>query len=340
MKKNLVLIILFTVFLILSAVFFVFFVKTDKFSFQAAGGGATLALSPASSNVTIGNTFTVSVILNTGGQATAGSDAYINYNPQDLEVQDALSGTNGVQIQPGTLYAQTTWNNVNTTTGKIIFSGSVNSGAAGYNGTGTLASITFKALRTANPSAVSFDFTLGATNDSNVILKTTGTDITDLLDSVVNGSYVLAPSDVPATVKIQLQGRSNKADTTNTNIEVRNIGQTLPLFQKNNLSTDIAGTGTFTISGVPSGNYDFRIKVGYYLTKTLTNLPLIGPLTLDFGTLRGGDLNNDNIVNGLDFTYLVNKWTQNDPIADINKDGTVNNADFVVIDADWFMQGN
>ena len=72
----------------------------------------------------------------------------------------------------------------------------------------------------------------------------------------------------------------------------------------------------------------------------MSNIPLTAPLTLDFGTLGGGDLNNDNIVNGLDFTYLVNKWTQNDPIADINKDSTVNNADFAVIDANWFMQGN
>jgi len=87
-------------------------------------------------------------------------------------------------------------------------------------------------------------------------------------------------------------------------------------------------------------SYDFKLKVNYYLTKALQNVVFSENMDLDFGALRGGDLNNDNIVNGLDFTYLVNKWTQNDPIADINKDGTVNNADFVVIDAGWFMQGD
>ena len=343
MKKNLVLIILVGVFIILLIVFIIL-VRTNKISFQAAGGTATLTLNPSTSTVTTGSTFNVAIVLNTGGQSSAGADARLNYNPQDLEVQDFNSGTSGIQIQPGTnvgpLFSQTTWNSVDPATGKINFSGVINSGAAGYNGTGTLATITFKALRVASSSSVTFDYTDGSENDSNVWLKTTGTDVTDLLLSVGTGSYNLIPPSVPTTVRFQLQGRSGKADTTNTTFEIRNVGQVPLVFQKNDLTTDATGNGSLTITSVPTGNYDFKIKVSNYLTKTLPNTSLNAPLTLDFGTLLGGDLNNDNIVNVLDFTYLVSKWNTADTIADITKSGQVNGGDFVVIDSNWLKQGN
>lgn len=336
MKKHLVLIILIAVFLILSIVFVVL-IKTGKLTNLAATNNAILSLSPAGGNYIIGNNFTLNIIIDTGGQATSGTDIYLNYNPQDLKVIDADLVTPGVQIQAGNLYSQKLWNSVNETTGKIVFSTSVNTGEPSYNGTGTVASVTFQPLRTASPTPVTFDFiAVGATNDSNVTLAGIATDI---LGSVANGSYNLAPPDVPTTVRIQLEARPGKAATSDTAIEVRNVDQAPIIFQKTNLITDANGTGTLTISGLSAGNYDFKIKANHWLYKTLANLPISSPLTLDFGILKGGDLLVDNQINGGDFTYLKQKFMTNDAVADINQDGIVNTIDFSVIYTNWGLNG-
>ncbi len=144
-----------------------------------------------------------------------------------------------------------------------------------------------------------------------------------------------------ANIKIVLPVSSKNYASNNVSLKVYPVGQSVSVFENNNIVIDSSGNSQNNLSGLVVGqSYDFKLKVNYFLTKVLRNVVFSENMTLDFGALRGGDLNNDNIVNGLDFTYLVNKWTQNDPIADINKDGTVNNADFVVIDANWFMQGD
>lgn len=332
MKKNLTFILI-GIFVLVIVILIIALVKSGKISPQAATG-VTLALSPSSGNKTVNNNFTVDIVLNTNLQETAGTDIIINYNPADLEVQDANTGVTGVQIAPGTLYASYPINSVNTTTGKISFSGIITPGGTGYTGTGTLATITFKALRIAT-SNVTFSFTAGSTTDTNVTSKTTYTDI---LESVTNGAYNIVPADVPVTMSLTLQGRTNHTSSA-TDLKVLTPGTSTIVFEKNNISTDASGNATFTITGVPAGNYDFRVKVNNFLTKTILNSPLNNPLTLSFGMLKGGDLNNDNIVNSLDFSLLTSHWGQSDPAADINADGIVNTIDFAILNTNWFVTG-
>jgi len=150
---------------------------------------ATLSLFPSSGSFEVGQTFNVSIILDTQATNTDGVDIYyLNYDPSLLEVQDADSGQAGVQINPGSLFSNTVSNSVDTTNGKIDFS-QTSSGGNYFNGTGTVANITFKVLSqgTAN---ITFDFTLGTTTDTNV--DAYGVDI---LSDVVNGSYVLSLPD-------------------------------------------------------------------------------------------------------------------------------------------------
>ena len=65
---------------------------------------ATLSLSPASGNYSVGNIFTVNILLNTQGQAIDGVDIrYLNYSPTYLEVQDENTSQAGVQIGAGAL---------------------------------------------------------------------------------------------------------------------------------------------------------------------------------------------------------------------------------------------
>jgi len=146
---------------------------------------ATLSLSPSSGSYTVGDTFEVQIVLDTQGTETDGVDIhYLNYDPSLLEVQDANTEQTGIQISPGTLYSNTPVNSVDTVNGRIDFS-QTTAGGSTYNGSGVLATITFKVLSggTAN---VTFDFTLGETTDTNV--ASSGEDV---LTSVTNGSYTL-----------------------------------------------------------------------------------------------------------------------------------------------------
>lgn len=154
---------------------------------------ATISASPASSSVTSGSTFTVNLQLDTTGVGVEGVDVYyLNYNPALLEVQDAVSGTAGIQIQPGSLMPNTTVNSVDATNGKISFSQAANGGST-YNGTGVLATITFKAL-SAGTASVTLDFSSGSTVDSNV-----ASNGNDVLTAVTNGQYTITGATVPPT---------------------------------------------------------------------------------------------------------------------------------------------
>ncbi len=153
-----------------------------------AAQAATLSLSPASGPFTVGQTITVSVLLDTKNVPIDGVDIrYLNYNPALLSVQDDDASVAGVQITPGTLMPQTLANSVDTVNGKITFSQVVNTGTTYTNASGqTLATIHFTVLAPGTGTAT-FNFTSGNTTDTNV-----GSSGTDVLTSVANGSYTAA----------------------------------------------------------------------------------------------------------------------------------------------------
>lgn len=154
---------------------------------------ATMSISPATQSVHVGDTFTVSININTSGATIDGVDIrYLNYNPALLEVQDADSTTAGVQIAPGALMPVTVANSVNASTGKILFS-QVVMGGGGYSGSGTLATITFKALAVGTAN-ITIDSANGATTDTNI--ASAGNDT---LTSATGASYTISAATTGTT---------------------------------------------------------------------------------------------------------------------------------------------
>lgn len=303
---------------------------------------ATLVLSPASGSFTNGSNFDVNIILNTGGQDTVSTDVIISYNPSQLEVIDSNSSVSGVQIQGGTLYPAEKLNTVDASAGKISYISGINIGdTARFNGTGTLATITFKGKQVVSATPANFNFSLNQTNDCNVVVE----NGTDILASVANGSYTIVPSQTTVNLNLSLQGRqypdgSLNYDTANTSLKAFNPGTTTnPVLDKSDVTTDSDGNSTFNITSLSDGNYDFKIKVQNYLTKALTNKLYTSPLNLSFGELRAGDLNNDDIINTIDYAGLNANWGQPSSNADINLDGIVNSIDFALMNSNWFVQG-
>lgn len=157
----------------------------------AYASAATLSLSPSSGTVNAGSTLEVKILLDTTGATTSGTDAYIRFDPSVFQVVDANTAVEGVQILPGSLYSQTSYNVTDNASGKISFSGSKSGGSPGYSGSGTLATVTLQAVKDATGSEVTFDFTSGSTTDSNVIDQSSSDDV---LTAVTNAKYTVSGS--------------------------------------------------------------------------------------------------------------------------------------------------
>ncbi len=137
------------------------------------GAGATLSLSPVTKSVAVGETFNVSVILDTGGQAVSSVAAVINYDP--LLVSPV--------IIPGTDLVMTK---------STVASGLITLGTGtltpNYTGSTTLAIINFKALK-AGTAQATIIFT-GAATGSSVVTGANGT--TNILSLVNSGVYTIS----------------------------------------------------------------------------------------------------------------------------------------------------
>ncbi len=145
---------------------------------------ATLSLSPATGTFNQGCSFSIDVILDTGGQATDGTDAVINYDPTRFQA---------VSITNGTIYSDYPGQKIDSTNGQISISGLASPGSSGYTGTGTLATINFTVLPSAPTGLTQMTilYDPSKTNESNVVLH--GSD-TSILGQVNNGSYTVGTS--------------------------------------------------------------------------------------------------------------------------------------------------
>ena len=150
---------------------------------------ATLALNPPSGSYAVNSNFSVNIVLNTGTQATDGTEIdFLKFDQTLLQV---------TSIQPGILYLTTDRNTYSNSTGEIRFS-QTSAGGTTFTGSGNLATINFRAVA-AGTAAYSFSFTAGLEGDCDV--SKAGGAHEDILNSVTNGSFtVTADTTPPANV--------------------------------------------------------------------------------------------------------------------------------------------
>jgi hypothetical protein len=100
----------------------------------------------------------------------------------------------------------------------------------------------------------------------------------------------------------------------------------------------IASTARFSIKGLPLNDqsYELVVKIpGHFERHTKIDEVVdlyegqdVGKLKYIFyGAMRGGDVNNDNVIDILDAVYISEKFHTNDRNADINFDGKVDAKD-------------
>ncbi|MBM2820848.1 MAG: serine protease, subtilase family [Candidatus Berkelbacteria bacterium] len=148
----------------------------------------------------------------------------------------------------------------------------------------------------------------------------------------------LQPDPMNLNISLKLQSR-NDHSTTGANLKIYPAGSITPILESGNLSTDSSGKTSGANATLWLGNYDLKIKAPNFLSQTIKNKALSDGILLDFGILKGGDIDNNNIINSIDFSKQISKWSQSDPLTDINKDGTTNSLDFGILNSNWFVQG-
>lgn len=102
-------------------------------------------------------------------------------------------------------------------------------------------------------------------------------------------------------------------------------------------------TGRVALPGtlsIPAGLYDIRTSFQGYLRKKLFEYNISSNATITLPILPAGDINNDNIINSLDWSVMSGKWFSNDATTDINKDGIVNSIDWSFLSKNWFATGD
>jgi hypothetical protein len=146
---------------------------------------AKLALSPASGNFTNGCATAANIIINTEGQDSMAADAFLFYNPDEIDIVDQMGGVSGIQLRPGSVYESYP--------GNIVSNGVIRLTAFNrqgyYNGRGIMGSIVFKAKPGIKSTSIRFDYRPGATTDSNVADVASN----DMLNGAYGATYTFAP---------------------------------------------------------------------------------------------------------------------------------------------------
>jgi len=106
------------------------------------------------------------------------------------------------------------------------------------------------------------------------------------------------------------------------------------------------GLGSFTLGNLTPGSHDIVIKGQHTLSNVWTAYTLAdGANTVDFGELKEGDANNDDMVNSSDFLLLRASYFKREGDAgfvdgaDFNEDGIVNSSDFILLRNSYFQRG-
>jgi len=293
-----------------------------------------LYFNPASSQVVYGAQFRVDIMLSTADRPVDSVDTLINFDPAILQVVDNLGNPAG-QITAGTDLPLVLVNRVDNRAGQILYGAGRRLGDRPPAGTMRLATIRFRAVsQTVNPAGTPLIF-----NPPTQVYYNGD----PILGHAENGAVtVQAPWFVG---KVTLQGRGAPPSTrwTGYPITVTLLDQAGAVFRSYALTLD--ENGRFTILTPPSGTFDVKVKGSHTLSVLRRGVTLPTATLIDMGTLREGDVNDDDRILGDDFSLLAMaygsrpgspKW---DARADFNGDSAVTVADFSLLAANYSQRG-
>lgn len=165
-----------------------------------------------------------------------------------------------------------------------------------------------------------------------------GTD--QYFSEMVTFTVVDTSTTASLTGSLTIQGRTDYSGSLT--VEMYAVGAATPS-DTFNVSSD--SSGSFTVSGITPGDYEIAVKHPNTLQVVETITLAEGANTANFGELRVGDANDDNIVNGVDFSVLVTTFNvlagdaSFDARADFNADDIVDGVDFSLLVTNFNVAG-
>jgi hypothetical protein len=285
-----------------------------------------LALEPQTLTTSIGESFELPILVQLDGQAVDGASAYLNFDPTLMQVATITAGS---ELDIVLLKS------FDNATGEVDFSAGTLS-EPWPTTTFVLATVTFTATTESDGTPIGFNTVLPRPSDvtfagDSLLDKSAGNTIvienrSTILASVALQGRPSAPDarwSVPLTVKLTVPGENEASYTFET-------------------TTD--ENGHFMLTGMAPGTYEIRVKKPTALQVMQVVTLESGDNTIEFGTLREGDANNDNFVTILDFSILAAAFgtcdgdANFDARADFNGDGCILIIDFSLL-ASNFAEG-
>jgi hypothetical protein len=160
-------------------------------SVKAAEAEANITLSPSTKTIAVNEFVDASVILDTGGAASSGSDFILVWSPASaLEIQEASH----VSYGSTQLFTSNTPSRDNTN-GKVISISTMSVATSTFSGKGTLATIKFKA-KAAGTVTLTFECASGSRSDTNV--WSSGSDIINC-DQTTGAKWTITPAGTVTT---------------------------------------------------------------------------------------------------------------------------------------------
>ncbi len=154
------------------------------------------------------------------------------------------------------------------------------------------------------------------------------------LNVTVANSYSVSSSN---NIKISLEGAGSAAIS---GILFVYSSQSQSILKNISFTTNSIGEYVASLTGVTQ-MADLKVKVPGFLIKSVKNVDLIGTsTTIIFPPLPAGDLDGNNQVNSLDYSYMNGVYYTADSLADLNKDGIVNALDFSLLNKNWATDGD
>ena len=298
-----------------------------------------LELAPRSVTAAVDEVFAVEIIAESAAQSYETIQAYVNFDPAYLRCVDA-AGNPATSITPGepTFILQ---NAVDNAAGQVNYAARVPFGNPPLTGRVRVATMYFRALATTPAGGIPLEFNWTTPRRTEILLG---------LDSIlgrIEESAVTIGASGSISGTVVLQGRPAAPHARweiPLTVELRDP-TTDALLQVFSPRTD--NRGRFAIAGIAPGTYDLRVKGMHTLANRWSGLSLTsGVHTLNLGTLREGDVDNDNDVDATDASLLnlafgsTPSSTNWDPRADLNEDGVVNGVDMALLAATFGQRGD
>jgi hypothetical protein len=288
---------------------------------------------PTPKTATVSQNFAVDIKVTNSGVAQVNSaGAHLNFSTTYLEV---------VSITPGTALPNVLTNKHDDAAGTIDYDAGVPMGSPGVTGDFVLATVTFHAKAVTPGTALTFVFT-------PVLRKTAvyvGVDNVLNPAAAINGNVIIVACETVLAGHVNLQGRPAAPDASwVTGLSV-NFWQGGGVVRTEAVTTD--NNGNFTIPNLAAGTYDICAKSSHALSQLATGVAIVACQTtsVNFGTLREGDANNDDVITLADYSALYvaygsvpgdANWNAN---CDFNENDAIDLGDYSLLYTNYGQTG-